>query len=231
MIINKFNYKALARETVSGSRHYLTPNGDKVPSVTTILDKTKPQKDKDALNNWRKRVGNKQATNITRVAANTGTVMHKKLEEHVLGTLTEAGTNIVQQDGDKMARVVIKEGLCNVSEVWGVEVNLFNSQLYAGTTDCCGIWKNHEAIIDFKQTNKPKKREWIDDYFLQLAAYGDAHNSTYGTNIDAGVIMMCNNLNSPDPLAYQEFSVEGDEWIKYHNMWCDRLSLYYEKYH
>jgi len=231
MIINKFDYKSLSRETLNGSRHYKTPDGDKVPSVTTILDKTKPEEDKKALMEWRKRVGNKQAATITRAAANTGTVMHKKLEEHMLNTLKKPGGNLVQQHGHQMAQTIIKEGLCNVSEVWGVEVPLFNSGLYAGTTDCVGIWNNHQAIVDFKQTNKPKQRKWIDGYFLQLAAYAECHNHTYDTNVNAGVIMMCNNLNSPEPLKYQEFSIEGDEFEKYRLQWWDRVEEYYTKYH
>jgi len=199
-----------------------------VPSVTTILEATKPAEDKKALLEWRKRVGNQQANQIMKVAANTGTVMHKKLEQHCLGTLKKPGSNKVQQDGHKMCEVVINEGLINVSEVWGVEVPLYNSGLYAGTADCLGVWKGQEALIDFKQTNKPKKKSWIEGYFLQLAAYAECHNETYGTNVNAGVIMMCNNPASPKPLEYQEFSIEGDEFEKYRLLWWDKVEEYYK---
>ena len=228
MIVQKYNYLKLNRNTTAGTRHYTTPGGNVVPSVTTVLDKTKPAADKKVLDDWRKRT--RDHKHITKKAANVGTIMHRKLEEYIKGTLKAPGGNLGQQYGHNMAQTVIAEGLQNVDEVWGVEISLYNSQLYAGTTDCAGVWKRNESIIDFKQTNRPKKREWIDDYFLQLTAYGDAHNVMFGTDIRTGVIMMCSNPESVDPLKYQEFVLEGKEWDKYHGMWFDRLEEYYRKH-
>jgi hypothetical protein len=218
----KFDYQKISRETIEGKRHYCLPDGSKVPSVTTILDKTKSEESKAALQNWRNRVGHAQAQVITTEAAGTGTVMHKMLEEHCLGTAKPPGTNKVQQIAYPMAQEIIQKGLVHMDEIWGNELALFYSGLYAGSTDLAGVWKKKESILDFKQTNKPKKREWIDDYFAQLCAYGLAHNHMFGTNIRQGVVLMCSRA-----CEYQEFILEGAEWDKYEAEWWNRVERYY----
>jgi len=226
MIINKFNYTPISRETVDGKRHYCLPDGSRVPSVTTILDKTKPEEKRMALANWRKRVGAVAAQQITTEAAGRGTRMHKWLENYAKdGHMGMPGTNPFSIQSHAMANVVVFEGLANnVNEFWGVEVPVYYSGLYAGTTDCIGLWKDKPAILDFKQTNKPKKREWIDDYFIQLAAYANAHNNTYGTDIETGVILMCSADNQ-----YQEFVIEADEFAVWTQKWFDRVEQYYKE--
>ena len=223
MLVNKFNYQPLSRKNEDGIRKYSTPDGQKLPSVTSILDKTKPEESVKALAAWRKRVGTEQARIITTEAAGTGTVMHKMLEEHCTGIAKPPGTNKVQQIAYPMAQEIIQKGLVHLDECWGNELALFYSGLYAGSTDLAGVWKNKESILDFKQTNKPKKREWIDDYFIQLCAYGLAHNHMFGTNIRQGVVLMCSRA-----CEYQEFVVEGAEWDKYEQMWWDRVAQYYK---
>lgn len=224
MLIEKFNYTPINRESVDGKRHYKLPDGSAVPSVTTILDKTKSEEKKIALANWRKRVGEQKAQEITTEAAGRGTRMHKWLEDFVTnGSIGLPGTNPYSKQSHAMANTIIFEGLAkNVTEFWGVEVPVYYSGLYAGTTDCIGTWKGKPAILDFKQTNKPKKREWIDDYFMQLAAYALAHNNTHGTDINTGVILMCSANNE-----YQEFVVEGDEFEYWSHEWLKRVELYY----
>ena len=226
MIINKFNYTPISRETVDGKRHYCLPDGSRVPSVTTILDKTKSEESKQALNNWRKRVGAVAAQQITTEAAGRGTRMHKWLENYAKDDyMGMPGTNPFSIQSHAMANVVVFEGLANnVNEFWGVEVPVYYSGLYAGTTDCIGLWKGKPAILDFKQTNKPKKREWIDDYFIQLAAYANAHNNTYGTDIETGVILMCSADNQ-----YQEFVIEANEFALWTQKWFDRVEQYYKE--
>ena len=233
MIDQKYNYAKIDRTTVDGKRHYCLPGGDKVPSVTTILDRTKPQEKIDALNNWRKRVGEKQAQQITTEAANRGTRMHSYLESYVLSSdMKPLPANPYAHPSWFMAAEVILKGLTNVDEFWGSEVPVYYSGLYAGTTDCIGVWKGRPAIIDFKQTNKPKKREWIEDYFIQLAAYAQAHNVTHGTDINTGVIMMAaqpqtlvdGSYSTPE---YLEFVIEGDEFAYWTNEWTKRVELYY----
>lgn len=220
----KYIYAPISRQSIQGSRHYCLPDGSKVPSVTTILSATKSQESIDALNNWRKRVGYAQSQTITSEAAGCGTVMHGMLEAYLLGTSKPPGTNLVQQTAYPMAQKVINEGLVHLNECWGSEVPLYYSEIYAGTTDGVGLWKNRPAIFDFKQTNRPKKREYIDDYFLQLAAYSIAHNNMHGTDIKTGVIMMCSR-----DCQYQEFVLEGDEFDEYANKWWDRVEMYFRK--
>jgi len=223
LLIKKYNYEKLSRDESSGKRLYATPQGHKVPSVTTVLDKTKPEESRIALANWRKAVGEKKAQEITTEAANRGTRMHKFLEDYVKGeTMNESVTNPFAQQSQKMAKIVIEKGMCNVSEVWGSEVPLYFPELYAGTTDCVGVHAGDESILDFKQTNKPKKLEYISDYFLQLTAYALAHNEVHKTNIRKGVILMCSK-----DFEYQEFILEPKDFDYWTEEWCKRVEQYY----
>lgn len=234
MILDKFNYAPISRESVDGKRHYALPDGSKVPSVTTILEKTKPAEAKQALQNWRKAVGEKKAQEITTEAANRGTRMHTYLEHYVKNDdMREFPSNPFAQPSWYMAAQVILNGLCHADEFWGSEVPVYYSGLYAGTTDLVGKWKGAPAIMDFKQTNKPKKREWIDDYYIQLAAYAAAHNDTHGTDIRTGVILMCVQPKlQPDGLLstpeYQEFVLKPEEYGHWHGEWMKRVELYYQ---
>lgn len=225
MLISKFNYTKINRASVAGKRHYCLPDGSQVPSVTTILEATKPEEDRRALQEWRRRVGTAKAQEITTEAAGRGTRMHKWLENYVSsGTIGEPGTNPYSQQSYIMAQTIIDQGLGpNVTEFWGIEVPVYYSGLYAGTTDCVGSWRDKPAILDFKQSNKLKKREWIDSYFLQLCAYALAHNHTHGTNIAKGVILMC----TADGI-YQEFIIEGEDFENYTHQWLGRVELYYQ---
>jgi genome maintenance exonuclease 1 len=223
LLQERYTYSRLTRDESSGKRLYACPDGFKVPSVTTILDKTKPEESRLALANWRKAVGDKKATEITTEAANRGTRMHKYLEDYIKGeVLKETVTNPYAQQSLDMAKIVIAKGMCNVDEVWGSEVPLYFPELYAGTTDCVGLHKGEQAILDFKQTNKPKKREHIDDYFIQLTAYAMAHNEVHGTNIRKGVILMCSK-----DYEYQEFILEPADFDYWTERWCKRVSEYY----
>lgn len=216
----------MKRETTTEGRKYVTPEGEKLPSVTTILDATKPVEAKKALIEWRRRVGEHKAKEITAEAAGRGTRMHKWLENYVLsGETGEPGGHPASQQSHKMAHTVIQNGLSNCDEFWGTEVSLYFPQIYAGTTDLVGMHGGAEAIMDHKQTNKPKKREWIEDYFLQLTAYANAHNEVYGTKIRKGVIFMC----SAD-IQYQEFIVEGNEFDEWSDRWWRRVEEYYTKF-
>lgn len=223
---NKFPYKELKKENINGSRKYVTPDGFAVPSVTTILEATKPEEKKQALLEWRKRVGEEKAKQITTEAAGRGTRMHKWLENHVkTGDMGQPGSNPYSIQSHNMAKTIVDKGLSKCQEFWGTEVSLYFPEVYAGTTDLVGIHDNAEAIMDHKQTNKPKKREWIEDYFLQLAAYATAHNEIYDTNIRKGVVFMCSAANE-----YQEFIIEGKEFDCYTDKWFQRLEEYYKRF-
>lgn len=230
----KFNYEPIPRVTIDGKRFYQTLDGNKLPSVTTILDKTKSEESKTALHNWRRRVGVEKAQEISTEAANRGTRMHTYLEQYVKdGMIKERGSNPFSWPSHAMAQVVIDQGLRNVNEFWGIEVPLYFPGIYAGTTDGAGLHLNQESILDYKQTNRPKKREWIDDYFVQLCAYAEAHNEVYGTKIRKGVILMCvkpeidHNNSIIKPPEYQEFVLEGAEYDKYRDQWWRKVEQYY----
>ena len=220
---NKYNYIPMSRVEVDGKRRYATPDGEKLPSVTTILDATKSEESKKALQEWRKRVGVQKAQEITTEAAGRGTRMHKWLENYIkTGETGEPGSNPYSLQSHKMAQTISNEGLVKCNEYWGTEVPLYYPKIYAGTTDLVGIHDGDEAIMDHKQTNKPKKREWIEDYFVQLAAYANAHNEVHGTKIRKGVIFMCSADN-----IYQEFILEGTDFDKYTDVWFKRVEKYY----
>ncbi len=218
---NSFRYPKTQRESVNGKRHYVFDK-EKLPSVTTILDITQPAEKRESLAAWRAREGEERAARIMSESATRGTAMHKILEKYVLeeGYLDE--TNVGKQ-AHNMALQVIQRGLCNMTEFYGTECTLYYPGLYAGQTDLVGVHKNQDAIIDFKQTNKPKRKEWIGDYCLQLAAYAMAHNILFNTKISKGVIMMCSKDN-----YYQEFVIEGLEFQKHMHNFLRRVDEYYK---
>lgn len=226
MITERYDYTPIKRKQIDGKRLYTTPTGEAVPSVTTILDKTKSEEKKQALHNWKKRVGEAKAQEIVTEAAGRGTRMHKWLEDYCIADkINEPGSNPFSQQSHKMAGIVIEKGMSKVSEIWGTEVPLYFPKIYAGTTDCVGMYDGAPAIIDFKQTNKPKKTEWIGDYFLQLAAYAEAHNEIHGTNIQKGAILMCSK-----DYEYQSWVLEGEEYKNTVKMWWNRVEEFYTKH-
>jgi len=218
---NNYIYPKTVREAIEGKRHYVIKT-EKLPSVTTILSATESAEKREALARWRESKGEEIATRIVDESAARGTAMHKILEKYILEQGYVDLTTVGQQ-AHNMAIRVIEQGLCNVPEYYGTECTLYYPGLYAGQTDLVGVHKGKDAIIDFKQTNKPKKREWIEDYCLQLAAYAMAHNFIYRTKIDKGVIMMCSKDN-----FYQEFVVEGKEFQKYKHNFLRRVDEYYK---
>ena len=218
---NQYIYPKTVREAIEGKRHYVIKT-EKLPSVTTILSATESAEKREALARWRESKGEEIATRIVDESAARGTAMHKILEKYILQQGYVDLTTVGQQ-AHNMAIRVIEQGLCNVPEYYGTECTLYYPGLYAGQTDLVGVHKGKDAIIDFKQTNKPKKREWIEDYCLQLAAYAMAHNFIYKTQIEKGVIMMCSKDN-----FYQEFVVEGKEFQKYKHNFLRRVDEYYK---
>ena len=218
MLIQKlFDYRPLERVDTGNGRRYIVGEGRPLPSVTTILSKTK---DMTHLKEWVKNVGEAEANRIKTEASTLGNGMHQNLENYILGK-EMSGTLMAKT----LAKVIIKQGLCKVSEVWGTEVALYSKELYAGTTDVIGIHDGIPSIMDFKNSLKDKKREWIDDYFMQLAAYALSHNEMYGTNISRGVVMIATR-----EAKYQEFIIEGAEFTRYETMWANKVCAYYDQY-
>ena len=215
---DKYPYPSLERDETTGKRLYKTPEGDLVPSVTTILSNTK---DNSGLKVWENRVGKEEAKRIRNEAAAVGTSMHLTLECYVEEKKREYDYSPVHSQANQMADIIVKEGLQHVSEVWGSEVQLYYKDKYAGTTDLVGMYKGVPHIIDFKQTNKPKKDEWIEDYYLQLCAYTHAHNYMMDTEIQNGVVLMCSR-----DLQFQSFEMNEIQFQKYSYMWFNRVDTF-----
>ena len=221
LITQKFDYTTIKRKQVNGKRLYETPDGNAVASVTTILDKTK---DKTGLMEWRKRVGEERAQQITTEASGVGTRMHKYLEDYIdTGNWPNPGSNPYAQQAHKMAEVIREQAFSRLNEIWGSEVSLFMPRLYAGTSDLVALYDDRPAICDFKQTNRPKKEEYVEDYYLQLVAYAEAHNEIYDTNICEGHIFMCSR-----DFEYQQFDLLPNDYSHWKNEWYNRLYSYYE---
>tara|TARA_Y100000401_G_scaffold53782_1_gene42257 strand:+ start:687 stop:1346 length:660 start_codon:yes stop_codon:yes gene_type:complete len=204
-----------------GRRHYEIGN-DKLPSVTTILSQTQSDEKRKSLANWQARVGQHRADRIRDLSAMRGTSMHTYLEGYIKNQRHLDLTALGQEAG-RMADVIIGSGLGELEEVWGTEVTIHYPGLYAGQTDVVGIYNGRESIIDFKQTNKPKQREWIEDYFIQLAAYAMAHNYVYNTKIQSGIILMCSK-----DCFFQKFEVSDKEFQGYMHAFLKKIDQYYE---
>ena len=219
--IERYQYKPCQQinDPVTRKRVYLTPDGEKLPSVTTILSATK---DMTHLNEWRDKVGHAKAQQITTEAAGVGTAMHGNLERFLCGLERQPGNNPVHVQANKMADVIIDKGLSKMNEVWAMEQSLYFPGLYSGTTDLVGVYEGEPAVCDHKQTNKPKKAEWVEDYYIQLVAYILAHNEVYKTDIRRGVIFMCSR-----DLQYQQFDLTKDTFNKYEDMWLGKVEEYY----
>jgi genome maintenance exonuclease 1 len=217
-----YEYPSSVRSLIKDERHY-DIDSEKLPSVTTILAATQSDEKRESLAKWKEKVGDFKADEIKNQAATRGTVMHSHLEYHLNGQglldLSDGG-----QVAKNMADKIIKEGLNDLQEIWGSEVTLYYPGLYAGATDLCGIYQGRDSIIDFKQSNKPKKDEWIQDYKLQLAAYATAHDCIYNTNIEQGVILMC----TPD-LYFQRFIINGSQFREYKWKWLEKVDQYYNQ--
>ena len=217
---NKFNYPKSSRSFENGMRKYLFDD-EKLPSVTSILQATKSEEDKATLENWKQRVGYKEANKIKTEASSRGTSMHSYIEDFLRGRINESFFESNEQYKN-MAKEIIDKGIKGkLEEIFGMETTLRYPQKYGGTADLVGIYLGKEAIIDFKQANKPKKVDYIQDYFLQLGAYTLAHNVVYKTNITSGVILLCTVDN-----LFQDFKIEGKELIMYQNLFLGRLKKF-----
>ncbi len=209
---------------VGESRMYAV-NKEKLPSVTTILKATESEEKKASLANWKARVGVSEANRIKNDASNRGTSMHTFLEKYLLGQLN---LELLEEDDNKskkMADEIIEQGIKNkLTEIWGTEATLYYPGKYAGTCDACGVYEGQETIIDFKQSNKPKKEEWIEDYYLQIGAYSLAHNFVYNSRITQGIVLLCTVDN-----LFQDFRIQGPKLEEYQNKFLEKVEQYYNQ--
>ena len=219
---NKFNYPKSSRSLEDGYRKYLLGD-NKLPSVTTILSATKSEEEKAALANWISRVGVKESNKIKTEASSRGTSMHTYIEEFLRGRINESFFESNEQYKN-MAKEIIEKGINGkLEEIYGMEETLYYPEQYAGTADLIGVYQGKNVIIDFKQANKPKKTDYIQDYFLQLGAYTLAHDVVHGTKMKAGIILLCTK-----DILFQEFKIEGAELEMYQNLFLGRVKKFYE---
>jgi genome maintenance exonuclease 1 len=216
-----YEYPKSVRSLIQDERHYEV-GSEKLPSVTTILAATQSDEKRESLAKWKLKVGDSKADEIKNQAAKRGTAMHTYLEHHINGggllDLSSEG-----REAESMAKTIIDKGLSDLHEIWGSEVVLHYPGLYAGATDLVGIYQGRDSIVDFKQSNKPKKEEWIEDYKLQLAAYATAHDYVHKTNVEQGVILMV----TPDNF-FQRFIINGSQFREYKWKWLERVDKYYQ---
>ena len=219
---NKFTYPKSSRSLEDGYRKYLLGD-NKLPSVTTILSATKSEEEKAALANWISRVGVKESNKIKTEASSRGTSMHTYIEEFLRGRINESFFESNEQYKN-MAKEIIEKGINGkLEEIYGMEETLYYPEQYAGTADLIGVYQGKNVIIDFKQANKPKKVDYIQDYFLQLGAYTLAHDVVHGTKMKAGIILLCTK-----DILFQEFKIEGAELEMYQNLFLGRVKKFYE---
>ena len=215
---DRYNYVRVPRSDDEGNRTY-DVRGMHLPSVTTILSRTK---DQGFIKRWKAKVGEAQAEVIKNVASKRGTSMHKYIEAFILQKGYEDMTSLGQQ-AKTMAEKVIEIGLMPIEEYYGSEVTVYYPGLYAGSTDLVCTHNDMQTIVDFKQANQPKRKEWIEDYYMQIAAYAVAHDYIHGSSIEQGIIMVC----TPD-LYLQEFRFQGPELRQWKHKFLKRLDEYYE---
>tara|TARA_Y100001970_G_scaffold273527_1_gene371869 strand:- start:227 stop:904 length:678 start_codon:yes stop_codon:yes gene_type:complete len=224
MITNIYTYPELKRQESDEGRFYLDSKNNPVPSVTTVLNKTSNKK--DSIQQWRNRVGEEEANRIIKQSTDIGTMVHEALELYL--NEQEWRNFSDNQDGvlaERMTEKFIESGLNSITEVWGLEVGLILDGLYAGTADCVGKINGEPSLIDFKTARKMKKREWIEDYFLQCCAYANAHNVMFNTEINQIVILMIDRN-----LVFQEFIVKPTEFNILTKLWKKRLIEFHNKH-
>ena len=185
----------------NGKRLYVTPDGEKYPSVTTVLSDYK----KDAIIQWRKRVGEQQANKISTQASRRGTKVHKLCEDYLNN---ESTFKDYTPDNVEMFKS-IQPTLNEIEIVYAQERTLYSHHLKtAGRVDCVGKFRGKPHIIDFKTSNKPKKWEWIDNYFMQGSAYSVMWEEMTGVPIPYIAIIIAVADDSP-----QVFVENRDTWI------------------
>ena len=224
MIKNKYTYPILERVDTEIGRHYLDSTNKPVPSVTTVLSGT--SKSKDGLTKWRNRVGDEEADRVIKQSTDIGTAVHEAIEKFLnKESWNDFGDTSDQIMAKNISHKFVNDALDGITEIWGLEVGLILDNLYAGTADCVGLYKNVPTLIDFKTAKKIKKRDWIEDYFLQGCAYANAHNVMFETDIQQIVILMVDRN-----LIFQEYIVRPTEFSYLTRKWKNRLIEFNNKY-
>ena len=198
-----FSFKELNTTQVDGKRYYSTPDGN-FPSITTILGKKKAK----FIKEWRERVGEEEATKISTQASRRGTGMHTVVENYIFNKEDYYGKALPHvKELFLSIKPIIDE---NLNNILGIEVPLWSKHLgVAGRCDCISDWKGKKAIVDWKSSSKVKKKEWIDDYFMQATAYSIMFEERSGIPINNIAIVIAVEGNEP-----QVFEDKTYNWWK-----------------
>jgi len=224
----KYNYPSSSRSIYQGHRHYAL-NNQMLPSVTSIIEMTKTNKEKESLASWKQRLGEKESAAISREAAKRGSEMHSNIERFLLN---KDNLDLFEDKKEKskssiMSDLIIEEGLKDkLEEIHGVECVLYypGSKGFAGSSDLIGIYSGVHTVIDFKQKNSIMKENYdsLKNYYTQLGGYSLAHNKVYGSNISQGVILLATT-----DLVFQIFRIKDEKLIEYQNKFLERVDQYY----
>lgn len=217
--LNLKKFPNISRTQINEVRHYVTPSGA-LPSVTSILSATS---DKSGILAWREAIGAKKADEIVKKSTNIGSLMHNSLEKFLLGESMVTGSNPIRVHARQMAEIMVERNLKGrLTEIYGLEANLFYEGLWSGCTDCVGIYDGQLSIVDFKNARKEKKEEYIHDYKLQICAYALAYEHLFGEPVNQGVILVVTQ-----DFKDQKFILNKQDMDKYKNEWIDRVEQYY----
>ena len=222
--MNKYKYPILERVETEIGRFYKDSKLNLVPSVTTVLSNTSNKA--DGIADWRMRVGDEEANRIIKQSTDIGTSVHLAIENYLNNkNWDDFGSSYEEKISQEITKRFISGGLTKITEIWGLEVGLILDNLFAGTADCVGTYSGIPSLIDFKTAKKVKKREWIEDYFLQGCAYANAHNVMFNSNINQIVILMIDR-----DLIFKEFIIQENEFKYLTEKWKKRLILFDKKY-
>lgn len=188
-------YEDLKADTRKTGRTYLTPTGERYPSITTVLSILS----EDAIRAWRARVGEDVANQVSTRASNRGSAVHSILERYLRNEDTTEFLPHIQQSFTNLKPHLDE----NIGTIFGLEVPLYSAHLgLAGRCDCVAEWKGVPSIIDFKTSKRIKKKENISNYFAQMSAYAIMWEERTGMPIVNTVIVM--DVDFEQPLIFEE---------------------------
>jgi len=194
-------YSDLDSVTKTKGRHYVDPDGNKYPSITTVLSILS----REAIQKWRERVGEEEANRISRVASSRGTKIHNIIEKYIANDpeyLQDEMPHNIQTFKD--IQPILDQ---NLSKIYSIEAPLYSKHLgVAGRVDCVGVWNGKDSIIDWKTSRKEKKKEWISSYFMQAAAYAIMWEERTGRPIKQLVVVIAGDMGP------QIFIEDRDNW-------------------
>ena len=194
-------------KVIDGKRYYVTPDGNSYPSITTVLS----QQENLGIEAWKAKVGEKEAKRISKESMRIGTAVHQMAEFYLSNYIIKL-KNEEKKIVDTFNRLRFLLG--NINNIVGVEIPLFSDLLrVAGTTDCIAEYNGELSVIDFKTSRRPKKEEWVDDYYMQTFAYKLMFEEMTGIEIKQVVILIA-CVDSFDVQVFKKPAKDADEWLE-----------------